>query len=512
MIRRMVAAACALALSTQTADAKMLVASSPHFTVYADQDEPSLRRFAEELEGYDAVLRALTGVKADGDDIVPLTVHVRGDEYDVGGGYGVLGYYYAAAAGAFAVVPRKLHGFGVDSIPRIVLFHEYAHHFTYQNFPSLYAPWCVEGLAEFYSTVELGDGTATIGRPEPLRVRTLNGRWWTTLRHLLSPGDRPLTGGQTDELYARAWLLVHYLTLSKQRGGQIDGYLRARARHGTEEAAFRAALGTTVSAMDEELRRYYATRTLGYGTVQRPPTAAVAIRDATPGEAAADKLLPWLRILQTARDGFAPGKEGANDRRQLLTDARRLVGKARAQARKFAEDPTVQLLLAESEAVAGNYGEARAAAERTLRLSPANARAHLVLAEATLAAAPAGDAAALAAARGEIVRANHAAPNDPLPLIANYRSYAGRGTPVPPRAIDGLYRAHQLAPQDNIVRILLAGEWIAAKRFAPAATLLRPVAFSPHDSPARKQAQALLASVPNGGDEAPPPPAPASAG
>lgn len=498
-LRRLLALTLALAPVTALAAPKMRVASSVHFTVYAEQDEPALRAFAADLETYDAVLRRLTGARRDDGDTVPLTVFVRADERALDAGWGVLGYYLPTAAGPFVVVPQKVNGFRMQAVPRIVLFHEYAHHFTLQNDPSLYAPWCIEGLAEFYSTIELGPQTVSVGKPEPLRISTLRQPMRATLERLLSPGDRPLTYQQVDELYARGWLLIHYLTLSPERRGQIDTYLKARSGGASEEEAFRK-LGTTVAGMDAELRRYFKTGELAFGTVDRPAIGPVTVRDAREGEAAAIALIPDLRFLQQ-RDGQATAKTTRAERGITRDLAARLAGKARGIARRFPDDPTAQELLGEAALLAGDLDVARDAAVRTLELEPGSARAHLVL--AGVAGAP-GDAAAIAAARKEILAANRVAPDDPQPLIANYRSYFDRGVTPPQNAVDGLARAYQLAPQDDRVRVLLAREWIARKLFRQAGDLLRPVAFAPHKGLNRDEAKELLATLP-GPAEAPPP-------
>lgn len=495
MVRRLLALLLSVAPVAAQAAPRTLVASSTHFTIYADQDEASLRTFAESLESYDAVLRRLTGVQNSDDDVVPLTIFVREDQSDLDAGPNVLGYYRATAAGALAVVPQKVRGISVDSVPRIVLFHEYAHHFTLQNFPWLYSPWSVEGLAEFYSTIELGDGTATIGKPEPLRIRALKSRQLTALRYLLAPGERGLSSEQVSDLYASAWLLVHYLTLSKERGGQIDAYLRTRSSGANEEAAFQTALRASIPTIDRELRKYFSTGSLSYRVIERPPAVPVAIRPVTAGEAAAIDMIPRLRLVQVYASQ-ATDKTTKVDRRWIANAADRLADKGRGLVRRFPDDPTVLEVAAESAALAGDWDDARAAATHLLELSPKSSRARLVLAQVAVGAAPAGDAAAAAAARKEILAANRARPNDPLPLIANFRSYADRGATIPQNAVDGLFRAYQLVPQDERVRLMLAREWINRKIYPQAAELLRPIAFDPHESPNQQEAKTLLAAIP----------------
>ena len=282
MLRFVGGLAIALAAVAARASPPMLIATSPHFTIYAAESEAELRARASDLERYSAILHRLTQTKDTG-DVVPLTIYVMADQESVNGGAWVLGYYAPIAAGPYAVVPRKLSGMRIATGPQIVLFHEYAHHFMLQNFPKLYSPWFVEGFAEFYSTTEFAGSTAMVGKPEPLRTHTLIAGSEVPLARLLLPGKIPLDFAQRDQLYARAWLLVHYLTLSKARGGQIEVYLKARSSGQTEEQAFEAAFHTSIPDMDKELKAYFAPRQLSYITLEIPGSEAVAIRPATSG-------------------------------------------------------------------------------------------------------------------------------------------------------------------------------------------------------------------------------------
>jgi hypothetical protein len=483
--------------------APMLVASSSHFRIFSNQSDAQLRSFAGQLERYDALLHHITGIQDD-TSVPPLTIYVVTDPSDVGMGSNILGYYASFAAGPFAVVPRKVYGISTAGVPQIVLFHEYAHHFMLQNFPALYSPWFVEGFAEFYSTTQITDTGANIGQPEPLRINDLMLNWTTSLPYLLAPGDKALTVAQTSELYARAWLLVHYLTLSSRRGGQISAYLKARSGGMGEEAAFQAAFHVSIQDMDKELRTYFAPHQLPYAAVDAPASGVVSVRPASAGEVALTKLVPRLRWLQNDEDWLATSKPGIADKISVEHHADQLAADARVAGRKQPDDMALQTIVAECELAAGQMDAARETASAILKVQPGDARAHLALGMAIIAGAKPGDMSAVLDGRKEIVAANRAAPDDPMPLIAYYRSFADHGLQPTALAVQGLERAQQLAPQDEQVRLMLAREEIALKRYRAAATLLRPVAFAPHPGPRRDEAQKLLASLPDEHEQAPP--------
>lgn len=503
----------AVALSPIIAHAAppILIATSPHFTIYSAESEADLRTRASDLERYSAVLHRLTQTRDTG-DVAPLTIYVMADQASVGAGNYVLGFYIPNAASPFAVVPRKVRSFAVASmphIPQIILFHEYAHHFMLQNFAKLYSPWFIEGFAEFYSTTEIVGTTAMVGKPEPLRIHDLMLNWKSPLAPILAPGDRQLTVEQRDQLYARAWLLVHYLTLSKARGGQIDAYLRARSTGQTEEQAFQSAFHTSIAGMDQELKTYFTPHQLSYITLDIPEAGAVAIRQATAAEIAVSKLMPRLRILQDEQSGMTGPKSTTANKVSFDHWTKQLAIDARGSGRKYPNDSALQVMVAESELLAGELDPARASADAALQLDPKNARAHLVLATVALGNAQPAQHDLLAAGRKQVVVANRAAPDDPMPLIAYYRSFVDHGEPAPSIAVQGLVRAQQLAPQDDEVRLMLAKEEIAVKHYTNAAELLRPVAFAPHGGTKRDAAQALLKTIPGNPVEAPPPVVPA---
>lgn len=499
----LLAAMVAAVPSAASAAPKMLVASSTHFTIYSEQDEAELREFAEALEVYDAVLRRMTGAPADDPDVSPLSIYVKSNQFELGMGAGVLGFYVSPAAGALALVPQKLVGMRIESLPRTILFHEYAHHFLLQRYPALYSPWFVEGVAEFYGTTEIQPDAVLLGKPAPLRIGTLRGRRHTTLKYLLNPGKRKLSGDQTDELYARGWLLVHYLTLSKQRGGQIGEYLRERSRGRTEEEAFRLALRSDFEGIDRELKTYFAARTLTYVGIDRPRGAPVTIRPGTAGERALADLVPRLRLLQSVQAIMTgPGSKGG-DRNNFDHFAARVADEAASLARRFPDDVAVQVIAAECHLAADEPERALATATRAATLQPGNARAHLVLAALFRRGVAADDAAGVVAYRKKVVVANRAAPNDPLPLLAYYRSYADFGLAVPQIAFDALDRANQLAPQDEEIALLLAAENARRKSYERAAQLLRPIAFAPHGGSQRDAALKMLNTLPIQQEEPP---------
>ncbi|MFL6856573.1 MAG: hypothetical protein ACJ8EB_01550 [Allosphingosinicella sp.] len=100
--------------------------------------------------------------------------------------------------------------------------------------------------------------------------------------------------------------------------------------------------------------------------------------------------------------------------------------------------------------------------------------------------------AKVAEARKLIVAANKAAPEDPAPLVAYYRSYVAAGERAPAQAVDGLRQAVSTLPQDPTPRMLLVSELVAEGKLAEAIYYLGPIAYDPHRGTGENSALDLI--------------------
>jgi len=155
------------------AEARWLQAETPHFIVYSDGSEAKLREFSLLLEDYDALLRDLTGTKAEPSPNKLQVYLVRGvgqlrEIRDTGPN--TFGIYAASPGGIAAFAVRNDMGgrFGIEG--EDVVLHEYAHHFMMQYFPYSYPAWYVEGFAEYLMTAEFTPDRIEVGRVSPNRA------------------------------------------------------------------------------------------------------------------------------------------------------------------------------------------------------------------------------------------------------------------------------------------------------------------------------------------------------
>ena len=107
--------------------------------------------------------------------------------------------------------------------------------------------WLVEGFAEFMSTADIkADGSVGLGGGAAHRAGTLSrpSRATVPLTVLLS-GERLRTNEEIAALYARGWLLTHYLTFSTARRGQLEAISSLRRRPHADRPA-RSTFGDIV--------------------------------------------------------------------------------------------------------------------------------------------------------------------------------------------------------------------------------------------------------------------------
>lgn len=455
------------------AGAEWREASSPRFLIYSQQEEPELRRLADQLERLDKALR--THFRRPADPRGPasrLTIYVLRDEdtlQEFIGSRNVAGIYFPRYSGSIAFTHAGRRTSDPDRVqlnPRLVLFHEYTHHFMRSNF-SFGAPlWLSEGYAEFWSTVQVEeDGSLKFGLPgghraaELTYLRNVPVSQLITLRH-------PIRDAETfAAIYGRGWVLAHYLNFEPTRTGQLNAYLRMLGEGKTPQEA--ATAFGDLNELEREVQRYVRR--------QNHPYVTLRAEQVQPGPISIRVLRPGEQAVMTVR---MRSKRGVTERQ-----ADDLVPSARHVAERFPQDPLVLLSLAEAEYDAGNFAEAEAAATRAMTLDPRSVDAALYKARALW-----GRLAANAATRPEqwqevqrrITAANRIDPDDPEPLVAFFQSFAAAGLPPTRNAIEGLLDAQSLAPEDPDLRLAAARQLLIAGNARGALAMLSPVAADTH--------------------------------
>jgi tetratricopeptide (TPR) repeat protein len=473
-------------LVSATAHAEWMEASSDHFVVYGDTSERNLRRFAEQMERFDAAMSAVTGTpRSKPSKSARVTIFMVGSDdalrdlygqNDTAGGLSaryVAGFYSPRIEGPVAFVPDVVAAKGGNlDFSMIILLHEYAHHFNFSNsrFP---APrWINEGSAEFFASAGFGqDGSVTLGRPASHRARELTGieAADVTVTDLVDPDhyERRTKGKSPgyDAFYGRSWLLFHYLTFEPSRKGQLTAYIRSLAAGKPSREAAETVFGD-LAKLDKELDVYMRRSSLL--TVKLKPellsAGEIAVRTLRPGEVAA------MPVVMRSKRGV--GSQAVADK--ILADAQ-------AVAARFPADAAVLAALAEAEYDAGNHDAAVAAADRALAIDPSLVNAHIQKGYALFSKARQdGKAESMRAAQDAFLALNRLEIDHPVPLVYFYQSLVAGGGKPTDNAVAALERASALAPYSREISMMLAHRYLDDGEVADARAALLPVAYNPH--------------------------------
>lgn len=461
-----------LALATP-ARAEWRRAESPNFIVYSQGSEGALRHYVRNLEIYDIILRARMGLP-EGPAGRKLPIYLVGGraglvQINPNTGENVAGTYFPVGEDIFAAAIRDRE--------QDYLFHEYFHHFSLQiGSTSAYPAWLIEGLAEYFMTAEISEGSVAIGGYNEDRVYGLFSTTWLPLEDLLTKRFSEVRRGpDRDSYYPVAWLLTHWFMSDESRRQQLAAYIRDVQQGGESVAALERATGKSISQIRQELRRYRRLTITTY-TADFPDTEITVTRL----PASADDL---LLIGQRLKVGVVEGK-----RAETAALVRRL-------AARHPNDPFAMLQLGHAELHFGDPDAGEAVLTRLLEMDPGNVEALQLMATRFMRLAgdrPDETVALMRRARSYLARAYAADETQyyTLQLLAETREpEAGYPTENDLVTWD---LAYSFAPQLAAIRLGYANALMLAGEFDVAVALLTPLANAAHGGRAAEAATLMM--------------------
>lgn len=473
-----------LAVTAVPAQAAWLEARTPHFIIYSDQTQNGLVHYAQQLERFDQavrpLLRAADPALSDGSKLTVYVLHNQGEVSALIGDSTVAGFYSPRASGALAFVHRDEGTNDEQQLSGQTVFqHEYLHHLMLQNTGAPMPLWVTEGLAEFFGTAQVKpDGSVAVGYVPQYRGYDL----FTDklpLEQMLAPRGTKINTADRLQIYARGWLLIHYLTFNKQRAGQLDRYLTLIGQGKPPLDAAREGFGD-LKQLDRELNSYLSTNRYVTSTVPaaRIHPGPVRIRPLDPGEAA---IMPvQMRSQRGVDTRTAPA---------VLQSAQRV-------AAQYPADPRVLAALAEAQQDASDNAAAIATADRASAADPRAQKPLVMKARAMLALARKNPKTTdYSALRQAISKANRIDPNNAEPLLMFYETYGLQGIAPTKNSVEGLYYAQALVPQDEQLRLAATHQLAGDGRLPEAAQMFGPLAFNPHATKATPKLQAVMTAL-----------------
>lgn len=480
------AIALAMAIGAQAEASEWLRAESPHFVVYGDTDEKTVREYGLMLEDFDGLLRAML-LRGEPEAPEPkLTVYLLDDQSQMqlmqpSAGDQLVGLYVSATDEVFAMAIR-----GAIDDPRSLgddtVLHEYTHHFVARHFPAAYPTWLNEGYAEYFATAGLAADKIKVGDWSRVRASTLLTEAWLPIAQLIGKEPGQLPADRQRAFYAEAWLLTHYLLSDPDRAMTLAGYLKGLEKGADPTASWVAAFGDP-GALDKALQDYMNKPMRGSLWARTWATPKVAV---APVPAAVASVLLARRTL---RRGVQPDE--AKLARKAIKDA----------AAKYPDDPTVQTVAAIAESEFGDRAAANAVLDKLIAKDPANVEAlrqrainHIMVADNSRIAPAQREVEQREAAR-LLGLAAKVDPDSYQTLYWYVRSQQFEPGFPSQNTYNAMLKAVELAPQVTDVRVAAAQLAIMRKDVATAREMLAPVASDAHSADVAGQARRMLGQL-----------------
>lgn len=168
--------------------------------------------------------------------------------------------------------------------PWRIVFHEYAHQLLNGNTPGRLDPWFDEGFAEYFSSIEVDDKQARVGKVPNEEYQILRGQGMMKIAQLFRVQHDSKTYNETGDhrtvFYAQSGLLMHYI-YDNGLLGKVAAYLdlEINGRVPIEEA-IQKAFGMTASQLDKALSNYMMRGRYKYYAIPAPAGVASAAYEA----------------------------------------------------------------------------------------------------------------------------------------------------------------------------------------------------------------------------------------
>ncbi len=239
---------------------------SKNFFLVGNASEKEIKRVATRLEQFRDVLSRLLN-KANLTSSTPTTVVVfksRG-AYEPFAPPNTAGYFQPGPDMNYIALSAERNPY--DLHPFSTIFHEYVH-FLIKNTLQEVPIWFNEGLAEYYSVleVEADDRKVQLGLPIGEHLLALREQKLLPLKTLFAVDHSSPYYNEKNKksvFYAQSWALVHYLLLGNdaRRQPQFAKFINLLlSDHKTVEEAFQQAFQMDFVTLEKELKEYINRR------------------------------------------------------------------------------------------------------------------------------------------------------------------------------------------------------------------------------------------------------------
>ena len=248
---------------------------SPNFSVITDAGDKRGRDVALHFEQMRSVFGALM-TKANVNLSVPLQIVAFRSTKEIRQVAPVFNGKPTEMAGLFQGGEDRsfiMLDMSVDN-PWSVVFHEYAHQLMNGNLSVRTDPWFEEGFAEYFSSIEVDNKEARVGKIPEDTYRILQQGGMIRIADLFRVQQYSKTYNESGDhrgvFYAESSLLVHYLYDNQLMLKLADYFDALRNQKKTVEQATQQAFGMTPEQFDKVLRNYLSGGRFRYYPIPTP--------------------------------------------------------------------------------------------------------------------------------------------------------------------------------------------------------------------------------------------------
>jgi tetratricopeptide (TPR) repeat protein len=224
-----------------------------HFELYSPAENGSAPRLLARLEQLRAFFLEQSIVKVDGLPSLRVLAFGSQQEYEPYRLRTLSDAYYAGSENR-DYIAMSSGGAGEFRIAA----HEYAH-FVLRSTGRRLPAWLNEGLAEFFSTLRIGENGCELGGDLPAHSQALRRHTWLPISELLAlPAESPLRQDRETNavFYAQSWALVDMLVLSADYGPRFQELMAAIGGGSTSFEAFATVYGRSTEAIERDLHSW----------------------------------------------------------------------------------------------------------------------------------------------------------------------------------------------------------------------------------------------------------------
>lgn len=467
---------------------------SKNFFLVGNASEKDIRQVAVKLEQFrEAFLRLLPKIKFSSSIPTTVIVFKSDDAYkpykpvvDNKIASDVAGYFQAGQDVNYitlSIEKRSEQSFRT-------IFHEYIHMLVNNTAADLETPiWFDEGLAEYYSTVEIKENKKVIlGQLIYEHLQLLRSQDLWPLKTLFTIDDHSLRRNSSDArhfFYAQSWILFHYLFMGNEgrRQPQLDEFLHLLFTNVPLEEAFRKAFKTDYATLEKELSQYVDRKTYTARSIEF------------------DEKLQVDTGMQGAPVSEAQAQAYLGD---LLMHINRASDAETHLARALSLDPSLgmtHISLGRAFVVKKQFAEAKSHFQKAISLEPQNYLAHYYYAQA-LSEEPMGELRVISgystdaaqAMRAALRKAIELSPTfaDSYHLLAFVNFVMGEQLD---ESLNLIRQALALSPGNYEYSLLLAEIHLYKQDFKIANQVLELIANKAPSDALRARAQSLLRTI-----------------